>query len=88
MALVSICIAFHYKETFDIFKDIATKNLITLVYTNDLFFTVFEAASFLSYQPLTKVDIKNMVWKPAFDIIVSEYALKSFVFDTLIPKSN
>jgi len=37
---------------------------------------------------LTKVDIKNMVWKPTFGVIVSDCALKSFVFGTRIPKSN
>jgi len=35
-----------------------------------------------------KVDMKNMAWKPTFDVIVSDYALKSFVFGTRIPKSN
>jgi len=33
-----------------------------------------------------KVDIKT--WLPIFDVIVSDYALKSFVFGTRIPKSN
>jgi len=36
----------------------------------------------------TKVDIKNMVWKPTFDVIVSDCELKSFVFSTRIRKSN
>jgi len=31
---------------------------------------------------------KTMVRKPAFDVIVSVYALKSFVFGNRIPKSN
>jgi len=37
-----------------------------------------------------KVDIKNIVWKPTFDVIVGlhDCALKSFVFGTRIPKSN
>jgi len=33
-----------------------------------------------------KVDIKT--WLPIFDVIVSDYALKFFVFGTRIPKSN
>jgi len=33
------------------------------------------------------VDIKNLVWKPTFDVIVSDCILK-FVFGTRIPKSN
>jgi len=30
---------------------------------------------------------KNMVWKPTFDVIVSNCGFKSFVFGTRIPKS-
>jgi len=29
-----------------------------------------------------------MVWKPTSDVIESDSALKSFVFDARIPKSN
>jgi len=35
-----------------------------------------------------KVDIKYMVYKPTFDVIVSDSALKSSGFGTRIPKSN
>jgi len=34
---------------------------------------------------MTNVDIKNMVWKPT---IVSDCALRSFIFDTRIPEIN
>jgi len=29
-----------------------------------------------------------MVWKPTFDVIVSDCVFNSFVFSTRIPKSN
>jgi len=29
-----------------------------------------------------------MIWKPTYDVIVSDCALKTFVFGTRIPKSN
>jgi len=34
----------------------------------------------------TMFDIKNMVWKPTFNVIVSDCALKSFVFDALFAR--
>jgi len=37
---------------------------------------------------INKVDIKNMVWKPTFDVTVSDCALKSFIFGARIPMSN
>jgi len=29
-----------------------------------------------------------MVWKPTYDVVVSDCAIKSFVFGSRIPKSN
>jgi len=43
----------------------------------------------ISLHILRKVDVKkNMLWKPIFDVIVSDCALKSFVCGTRIPKST
>jgi len=36
----------------------------------------------------TKIDIKYMVWKPTFDVVVSDCAFKFFVFGTGIHKNN
>jgi len=47
-----------------------------------LFLVTVQSAKFI------KVHIKNLVWKPTFDVIVSDCVLKSFVFSTCNPKSN